>query len=153
MTEYKGMSVEEKQLLGALVRMMHAEFGGAADIRIIEIGSFRNRTKYAKDDILYGPDTAVVRLQCAARGGEILIRLCLAGAEAQNEYTKEMVRYARRRGDADFRLMYEGESGDYAVLEGKYVPDGSAEHFDCGRLNRALAAYRAAEERGVPNSP
>lgn len=150
------LNEKEEQLYNSLIKITTADFYEPAQIRVMEIGDYHARSKYTDSDVLYGPDTVIVRLQGENRVGGTLnhyYKIVLVGAKNTSEYGSTMKDlYAAKRLNAILNgedsskyeakeLDYSGEIGDYVELQDDYSFEASADDFNIGNVNRALKEY------------
>ncbi len=152
-TAIEALTEEEQLLFDALIKMTTADFYEPSKIRVLEIGDYSDNSKYAKDDILYGPSTVVVRLQGENRVGGTLnhyYKVCIIGAEVSEtmkDYVENLKEYAQLQKilngkDMSFDLLnYEGDPGDYEQQDDDFKLSSTSSAFDVGDINRALKEY------------
>ncbi|MBE6559886.1 MAG: hypothetical protein E7662_02070 [Ruminococcaceae bacterium] len=152
-TAIEALNEEEQLLFDALIKMTTADFYEPSKIRVLEIGDYSDNSKYAKDDILYGPSTVVVRLQGENRVGGTLnhyYKVCIIGAEVSEtmkDYVENLKEYAQLQKilngkDMSFDLLnYEGDPGDYEQQDDDFKLSSTSSAFDVGDINRALKEY------------
>ena len=156
-TARKQLNKQEEQLVTALIKITTADFYEPSKIRVLEIGTYENRTRFEGDpDHVeeYGPDTVVVRLQGENRvGGTLnhLYLLVLVGAENKSEKAQERLEKLEQLGPGyeNNIMTLRGEVGDYVqIADSNKLKDKehAEEVFNIGKVNKALAEYW--EERG-----
>lgn len=142
LTAKEQLTEKELALFDALVKMVTRDFYEPSAIRVLEVGDLDERTKWADNadakDMLYGPDSVVVRLQGENRVGGTLnnyYRVCITAAENMSEFAQSSI-----KGNTLFR--YKGEVGDYVELENyEGIEEDASDMFDIGRINKALKEY------------
>ncbi len=170
----EALNEQEKQLFDALILITKADFYEPSAVKVLEIGDYQYRTKYKEDDsydLLYGPDTVIVRLQGENRVGGTLNHyyiICInsgenesSTAQSQIENYRNMIKTnqkligvneLQRNGsskeeaeiiEAQIKLMkYVAEFGEYIELpDGYEISKDASKDFDIGNINRALKAY------------
>lgn len=149
LTAKEQLTEKELALFDALVKMVTSDFYEPSAIRVLEVGDLDERTKWADDadlkDMLYGPDSVVVRLQGENRVGGTLnnyYRVCITAAENMSESAQSSIKNNTYLGFMDAVLRHKGEVGDYVELENyEGIEEDASDMFDIGRINKALKEY------------
>lgn len=134
---------EELLLFDFLIELTSNDFFEPSAVRVLEVGDYEERSHFkgtSYEDVLYGPDTIVVRLQ-----GENL-----AGGTANNHYVialntaENTTSYGKNQTKFDYPLTviyYKAEAGQYVQLGESYSIEEPAENYNVGNINRAIAEY------------
>ena len=149
-TAIEQLNEKEKLLFDALCKITKSDFFEPSAIRVLEIGDYRERTRWGKDSVLYGPDTIVVRLQGENRVGGTLNHyylVCIKDGESQTsqDLVKSLKQLeALRGGYMESILQYSGTVGDYTELSDSYKLEedlSNSASWNIGKINKALAEY------------
>lgn len=148
LTAREQLSDLEEQLFDHIISITTDTFYEPSAIRLLEIGDYMQRSTHDSTDVLYGPDTVVVRLQGENRVGGTLnhyYMICLTTAKntTEDEIYVDQARYASILDGEDWRLFrYEGTAGDYDQLYDSYeIKTTCKDIFDIGNINKAIAEY------------
>ena len=138
----------EEKLFNNLIAITKESFYEPAAVRVLEVCDYKERSKYETpefDDLLYGPDTIVVRLQGENRVDGTLNHyylICLKAAENKDENIQELIKSYNFLGHIDWRMRYSATEGEYIELSDSYSPEKDASgRFNIGQINKALKEY------------
>lgn len=139
----------EAKLFNILIDMTKESFYEPSAVRVIEVCDYEERTKYENDpdsyDLLFGPDTIVVRLQGENKAGGTINHfylICLKSAENKSEFAQNQIKMSGFSGNKKGRMQYKATEGEYAELSDYYSPKKDASNLiSVARINKALKEY------------
>ena len=139
----------EESLFSNLISITKDSFYEPAAVRVLEVYDYEERSKYENTnshDILFGPDTVVVRLQGENKVGGTLNHyylICIKSGENQSYYAQAMIKaFSGYYGNKEARMRYKADAGEYVEIGDSYEAEKDAsDQFNIGRINKAIKEY------------